>query len=308
MEKNYYTILQVDQNASRAVIQGAYRALMKDAQYHPDLGGSPAAAQAIIEAYSVLSNPDTRREYDGLLSFSPVIDVEYPETRYILICPSCRNRNLLRDERKIKQAKCGACGHLLLPGSSRRKQHQDDERAFRLGIYLFDKRLYQRALKEFEDAARIKPRHATYRYWLGRCHFQRGTYKDSRAAFGMAARLQPEQFHFQFWLGQSQYALKAYSRAAAGFAAAAKLRPDHTPTLLKLSSCYFHTRAYRRATESLEAAISQEPDRAQPNLWLGISYLAANNPKAARAAFRRAEQLDPGDPTVKKYLKLSQTH
>ena len=309
MEKNYYTILQVDHGASRAVIRGAYRALLKDAQNHPDLGGSSEVAQAINEAYSVLSNPDTRREYDSLLSFSPAIDVEYPETRYILICPSCRNRNQVRDESKIKKAKCGACGHPLVPGRWRRNEkHQDDERAYRLGIYLFGKGLFQRALREFLDATRIKPRHAAYHYWLGRSHFQQHHLKESRSAFNSAALLEPEQFHFQFWLGQTQYALKDFAAAAAGFEAAAGLRPEHTPTLLKLSSCYFRMREYERAAETLEAAITQEPNRTQPNLWLGISHLAANNPPAALAAFQRAEHLSPGNPTTEKYIKLCQTH
>lgn len=302
-ERNYYSILQVEQGASAAVIQGAYRALLKDAGNHPDLGGSSAVAQAINEAYSVLSNPETRREYDSLLSFSPPIDVELPETRYILICPSCRNKNRLRDESKMNRARCGACGKPLVP-RGRRAVDEDDERAFRLGIYLFDKRLYDRALREFETAARVKPRTAAYHYWLGRCFYQKRILENSRAAFNSAVLLEPKQFHFHFWLGQANYALKDFSGAMAGFTAAARLRKDHTPTLLKLSSCFFRLRDYEKASATLRRAIKQEPTRVQPHLWLGLSALAGNNRQAALRAFEQAERLNPKDPITQKYLRL----
>ena len=304
-ERNYYSVLQVDQNASPAVIQGAYRALLKDAGNHPDLGGSSEAAQVINEAYEVLSNPATRREYDSLLSYSPSIDVELPETRYILICPSCRNRNQVQDERAINKAKCYACGHLLVP---RRRQYTEDdhERVFRLGIYLFDKRMYDRALRELETATRIKPRMAAYHYWLGRGYYQKQILDKSRSAFQAAALLEPEQFHFQFWLGQTQYALKDFEIAAKGFSIAAKLRPRHTATLLKLSSCYFRLRRYKQAVNTLKTAVKQEPELVQPHLWLGLSHLATNNAAAALAEFRKVEELNPGNPTTDKYIRICQ--
>lgn len=301
--KNYYSILEVDHNASAAVIQGAYRALLKNARNHPDLGGSEEVAQVINEAYAVLSNPSTRREYDSLLTFSPAIDVELPETRFILICPSCRNSNQLRDERSMRKARCGACGHLLVP-RGRIKKDDDPERVFRLGIYLFDKRMYDRALREFETATRIKPRTPSYHYWLGRCYYQKAMLEKSRSAFQAAAVVDPDQFHFQFWLGQTCYALKDFAGAAKGFAKAMELRSGHAPTLLKLSSCYFRLRQYKQAAATLEIAVEQEPARPQPQIWLGLSHLASDNTDAALAAFRKAQELSPGNATIEKYIRI----
>ena len=42
--KNHYEVLQVDRKASQAVIRGAYKALLKNAKNHPDLGGSQVEA------------------------------------------------------------------------------------------------------------------------------------------------------------------------------------------------------------------------------------------------------------------------
>jgi hypothetical protein len=61
-----YTLLQVLPTADPAVIEGAYKALMK--KYHPDLhGGTDAERRAaeISHAFNVLRDPDRRAEYDA---------------------------------------------------------------------------------------------------------------------------------------------------------------------------------------------------------------------------------------------------
>jgi energy-coupling factor transport system substrate-specific component len=63
---DYYKILQVDSSAEPDVIDAAYRRLMR--KYHPDINDSPDATEKtkkLVEAFSVLSNPQKRREYDS---------------------------------------------------------------------------------------------------------------------------------------------------------------------------------------------------------------------------------------------------
>lgn len=64
---NYYDILQVSENASDEIIKNSYKFLAK--KYHPDtFNGDKNYAESnmksINEAYTVLSNPIKRREYD----------------------------------------------------------------------------------------------------------------------------------------------------------------------------------------------------------------------------------------------------
>ncbi|HXE80110.1 MAG TPA: DnaJ domain-containing protein [Vicinamibacterales bacterium] len=62
--KDYYEILQVSPNAEQETIQRLYRILAQ--RYHPDNNetGNEARFRELTEAYTVLSNPETRARYD----------------------------------------------------------------------------------------------------------------------------------------------------------------------------------------------------------------------------------------------------
>jgi curved DNA-binding protein CbpA len=68
MTKSLYAVLNVSPNADPAVIEAAYKALMK--KYHPDIlaGGPPGDQQKAAEinqAFQVLRDPERRARYDG---------------------------------------------------------------------------------------------------------------------------------------------------------------------------------------------------------------------------------------------------
>jgi len=75
-DKDFYAVLGVSKDATDADIRKSYRKLAR--QYHPDTHPGDAAAEArfkeISEAYSVLSDPEQRREYDQIrtLGFNPM--------------------------------------------------------------------------------------------------------------------------------------------------------------------------------------------------------------------------------------------
>lgn len=63
MPKDYYKILAVEKNASSDEIKKAFRKLAH--QYHPDKqGGDAVKFKEALEAYTVLSNAEKRRQYD----------------------------------------------------------------------------------------------------------------------------------------------------------------------------------------------------------------------------------------------------
>lgn len=81
MSKNYYDILQVNQNASPEIIEKAYKTLAK--KYHPDLQPEENKKQAeeilkdINEAYEILSNPISKANYDNSLEENYISEEDY---------------------------------------------------------------------------------------------------------------------------------------------------------------------------------------------------------------------------------------
>ena len=79
--KNYYEILEVNENASFEVIEQAYKALVK--KYHPDTHSQEKNAWAesefkkIQEAYFVLSDPKLRVEYNLKLGIGSNVLKQY---------------------------------------------------------------------------------------------------------------------------------------------------------------------------------------------------------------------------------------
>lgn len=67
-QKDYYQILEIDENTSQQQIKEAYRKLAF--QYHPDRNKkNPSVIERmkeINEAYAILSEPEKRSEYDAL--------------------------------------------------------------------------------------------------------------------------------------------------------------------------------------------------------------------------------------------------
>ncbi|WP_327321613.1 DnaJ domain-containing protein [Streptomyces sp. NBC_01210] len=65
MARDYYEVLGVSRGASQDEIQQAFRTLAR--KYHPDVNKDPGAEERfkdLNEAYSVLSDPETRARYD----------------------------------------------------------------------------------------------------------------------------------------------------------------------------------------------------------------------------------------------------
>ncbi len=84
MRATHYDALQVARNASDAVIRAAYKSLAQ--KYHPDRydGPPPEAEQKtkmLNEAYSVLSDPERRKQYNESIAVRERSDANYSKVR-----------------------------------------------------------------------------------------------------------------------------------------------------------------------------------------------------------------------------------
>uniref|UniRef100_UPI0030EC39D8 DnaJ domain-containing protein n=1 Tax=Aquipuribacter hungaricus TaxID=545624 RepID=UPI0030EC39D8 len=68
LEKDFYGVLGVPKTADAAAVKKAYRTLART--HHPDANGGDAASEKrfkeVGEAYSVLSDPEKRQQYDAV--------------------------------------------------------------------------------------------------------------------------------------------------------------------------------------------------------------------------------------------------
>jgi curved DNA-binding protein len=73
--KNFYDILGVKRDAAQDEIKRAFRKLA--AKYHPDAGGDEAKFKEVSEAYTTLSDPEKRKEYDQMLYFGGIPGADF---------------------------------------------------------------------------------------------------------------------------------------------------------------------------------------------------------------------------------------
>jgi len=141
VQSNFYEILRVGRDASAGVVRESYRRLMQHAGNHPDRGGDTKTAALINKAYSVLSDPDQRRDYDHRLDIlqhvTAGIAVE-PVRKALdprLVCMFCEQPHgvVCHDAPEVG---CEVCGSPLRSVANKRMDAADQRAVHRL-----DKRL-----------------------------------------------------------------------------------------------------------------------------------------------------------------------
>lgn len=74
-KRNYYDILGVKRDATADDIKRSFRKLA--AKYHPDAGGDERKFKEVSEAYTTLSDPQKRKEYDQMLLFGGIPGADF---------------------------------------------------------------------------------------------------------------------------------------------------------------------------------------------------------------------------------------
>ena len=143
---DYYEILQISPDASDVVVKAAYKALVK--KFHPDNGnlGDAEKLKILNEAYSLLSNPDRRKEYDDSLRKRENLKVNKEKCSYQDKTESFYENDGDRDtdyedtEEPMPSGKFRSVVHSFVQGVSREMQRnrQIEENAYYDGLSLDD--------------------------------------------------------------------------------------------------------------------------------------------------------------------------
>ena len=138
-ETNYYSVLGIDRDAGIDAVRESYRRLMQRGRNHPDLGGDTQKAALINKAYTVLSNPELRDEYDArLLILERVAQGFAPEDprsnvhrmKSCAFCGQPHNYSQLDD---LSDVGCSRCGSALQAAGSERLENPGQRAVQRFG-------------------------------------------------------------------------------------------------------------------------------------------------------------------------------
>src|SRR5262245_1994429 len=138
---------------------------------------------------------------------------------------------------------------------------------------------YGAAIKEFQQAIRLKPNWPEAYFQLGR----------SYSAIPIA-------------LGGSGENIKAALKA---FEEAVRLKPDWPEALIELGTKYASFQQYDKAISSLKKAISVKPELSEAHQQLAIEYLYIGHYTDAIASLQEAIHLNPSVPLSHKLLGLA---
>lgn len=340
MKDNPYKILSVDKNAPQEVIKAAYRALMKSGEAHPDLGGELTNAQAINEAFAILSDEKQRHNIDQQLQSEQPKQKPRPfrmlrrRDRILAICIHCHAINEFEILNDIYQSKCGSCKNWFIPpvkpkpkprpkrpqakpkAEARHSPHvatgahpfseqqahsaaqsrstKSTPSAEKFALYLYQRKLYVRALADFRQLMRQNTENPFYQQMVGMCLYHLHDFLNSSKHLQKSATLKPDNFDVQLHLGMVFARLGRHRGAIPYLQSALRLKNnDDLGIKAWLGDCYYHAGQYKRAIQVLEPVAEQQPELQQAVYVYALSCYKLGDFSQARDRFLDSKQHFP---------------
>jgi len=310
LDRPYHALLGVPADADLRTIKRAFFALSK--QYHPDryfrrrVGSFGPRLERIFKrialAYEMLSDPAVRAELERM----PAPPAEpRPEVTAERARAPRGEAAARRTDRAGAEAPAGAAAAAARPRRSRRRENLDRlRRQFRVPEeVLTERRFKARRLCEGAQTAA-----------------QRGQLGEAASAMRLAIAFDPwcDEYKETFSGIQSQLhqgrAAELVERASAGPLAssapealrlleeALHYRPSDSRLLHRAAELALEVGEVERAREWAERACELAPEQAVHHSTLGRALRRAGERALARAAFERAQRLDPADPRAAEEL------
>ena len=176
-DRTYYQILQVHSSANFEELKKAYRNLAK--QCHPDLfGNSPektAEFQTLVQAFNVLSDPESRAEYDRRLAFE---NMSVPDTELRTQSVMDTVADDILEEMVVGN---DIDRHTTLMTLMLDLEHTEKFIKFRQAKTFFFAGAYHKCMRICESLVESSPSNILYHYYLGESARQLGkNYKAVR--------------------------------------------------------------------------------------------------------------------------------
>lgn len=162
-----------------------------------------------------------------------------------------------------------------------------------LGQAFWAKEMPEDALRQFDEALRLDPRHAGSLVQRGRIHARMNAVLKAEADFKAALRLDPRLVETHDALAQLYWAQKMWDLAEEHLRQGVALQPKDVQHLARLADLYLERKRFGEAISQYRTAIALAPQL--PRLWtgLGMANLGAGRPGEALEALRQALSRDP---------------
>jgi tetratricopeptide (TPR) repeat protein len=163
------------------------------------------------------------------------------------------------------------------------------------GLAWHDKKEYDIAIADFNEAIRLDPRYATAYMNRGRAWYAKKEYDRAIADYGEAIRLDPKFAVAYSGRGRAWSAKKEYDRAIADYGEAIRLDPKDALAYTNRGSAWSAKKEYDRAIADYGEAIRLDPKFAMAYYNRGLAWSAKKEYDRAIADYDEAIRLDPKD-------------
>jgi len=164
---------------------------------------------------------------------------------------------------------------------------------YRRGNGYYEKRDYDRAILDYDEAIRLNPSHANAHSNRGVAYARKGDYDHAILDYDEAIRLNPN--HADAFSNRGvAYARKGdYDRAIQNYDEAIRLNPNHANALYDRGNAYRRKGDYDRAIQNYDEAIRLNPNHANAFSNRGIAYGRKGDYDRAVQNYDEAIRLNP---------------
>jgi tetratricopeptide (TPR) repeat protein len=138
---------------------------------------------------------------------------------------------------------------------------------------------YREAIADFDRAVELNPKYANAWFNRGEAHYEQGDYQAAVRDYTAALRLSPNDAAAHNSRGHALYRLRRYRDAVREYDRAVAIDPKSAAARINRADAHADLGAYAEAARDYRAAIELEPESGRA--YLGAAWLMATCPEAA---------------------------
>jgi tetratricopeptide (TPR) repeat protein len=154
---------------------------------------------------------------------------------------------------------------------------------------------FEKAIEVLEKLEAVHPRQPNVKYQLGRAHLQKGDFAKASEALKKAVTLNPDFAEASFMLAQIDLRSGRAEAVVPAMKRILERRPQLTRASIALADAYQALGRKAEALDVMKGVVNSVPDDAGHRLRFGQLLAEAGQSEAARAEFKKAMELAPGD-------------